>query len=96
MQKLELPVVIVARNRLGAISHTLLTIEALLARGLKILGIVYNSSEYEDACIARDNPKIVADLTGQHFLGTLPWTKELYALHDAFEPIGSSIESAWE
>jgi dethiobiotin synthetase len=96
VKMLDLPVVVVARNRLGAINHTLLTIEALLARGLKILGVVFNGSEYENACIAQDNPQIVADLTGQRILGSLPWTKELYALHDAFEPIGESIESAWE
>jgi dethiobiotin synthetase len=95
VKMLNLPVVIVARNRLGAINHTLLTIEALLARGLNILGVVFSGSEYENAFIAQDNPQIVADLTGQRILGTLPWTKELYALHDAFEPIGASIESAW-
>lgn len=95
VQTLDLPVVVVARNRLGGINHTLLTIEALQARGLKILGIVFNSCEYEDARIAQDNPEIVAELSGQRILGTLPWTKELYALHDAFEPIGDAIESEW-
>lgn len=96
VQTLDLPVIVVARNKLGAINHTLLTLEALQARGLTILGTVFNSSEYEDAHIAQDNPQIVADLTGQPILGTLPWTKELYALHDAFEPIGAAIASAWE
>jgi dethiobiotin synthetase len=96
VQTLDLPVVIVARNKLGAINHTLLTIEALQARGLEILGVVFNSAEYENARIAQDNPQIVADLTGQCILGTLPWTKELYALHDAFKPIGASIKSAWD
>ncbi len=96
VRALDLPVIIVARNKLGAINHTLLTIEAMLARGLKILGIVFNASEYENARIAQDNPQIVTDLTGQRVLGTLPWTKELYALHDAFTPIGEGIKSAWD
>jgi len=96
VQRLDLPIVIVARNKLGAINHTLLTIEAMQARGLKILGIVFNGSEYENARIAQDNPQIVADLTGQCVLGSLPWTKELYALHDAFRPIGETIELAWD
>lgn len=96
VQSLDLPVVVVARNKLGGINHTLLTVEALQARGLKILGIVFNSSEYEDARVAQDNPQIVADISGQRILGILPWTKELYALHDAFEPIGDTIESVWD
>lgn len=35
-------VVLVSRNYLGSINHTLLSIEALKSRGLKIAGIVFN------------------------------------------------------
>lgn len=42
MQKLALPVVIVARGTLGTINHTLLTIEGLRQRGLPIQGVVFN------------------------------------------------------
>ena len=34
--------VLVSRNYLGSINHTLLSIEALKSRGLKIAGIVFN------------------------------------------------------
>lgn len=40
MARLALPVVVVARSRLGTINHTLLTVEALRARGCAIAGIV--------------------------------------------------------
>ncbi|MFT5685824.1 MAG: dethiobiotin synthetase [Myxococcota bacterium] len=37
------PVLIVAANRLGVLSHTLLTAEAILARGLTLAGVVLNT-----------------------------------------------------
>jgi dethiobiotin synthase len=40
MVKLGLPVLIAARSALGTINHTLLTLEALRARSLKIAGVV--------------------------------------------------------
>lgn len=42
MKRLDLPVVIAARSGLGTINHTLLTVEALRNRGLKIRGVVLN------------------------------------------------------
>lgn len=39
---LGVPVVVVARHYLGSINHTLLTVEALRARGLPIAGLVFN------------------------------------------------------
>jgi len=36
VDELDLPVLIVAKNKLGAINHTLLTIEAIQARGLTV------------------------------------------------------------
>jgi malonyl-CoA O-methyltransferase len=40
MVRLALPVVVVARTRLGTINHTLLTLEALAARALAVPGVV--------------------------------------------------------
>jgi dethiobiotin synthase len=40
MVKLGLPVIVAARSTLGTINHTLLTLEALRARSLKIAGVV--------------------------------------------------------
>ena len=40
MQRLGLPVVVVAHTGLGTINHTLLTLEALRSRGLALLGVI--------------------------------------------------------
>ncbi len=42
MEKLSLPVVVVARSGLGTINHTLLTLRVLNDRGLTVLGVVMN------------------------------------------------------
>ena len=42
-QALRLPVLIVAADRLGTLNHTLLTVEAVRARGLEVAGIVLNA-----------------------------------------------------
>lgn len=61
---LELPVVVVAGNRLGALNHILLTVDAVRARGLVCAGIVLNQlgDEMDTAMIT--NKGVIEDLTG--------------------------------
>jgi dethiobiotin synthetase len=49
--EMELPVVVVAANKLGVLNHTLLTVQAIQARGLTCAGVILNNilSEHEDA-----------------------------------------------
>ncbi len=42
--RLDYPLVVVARDALGTLNHTLLTIEAARRRGLRIAGVVLNAS----------------------------------------------------
>ena len=42
VQQLQLDVVVVSRHYLGSINHTLLTLEAIRARGLRVRGLVFN------------------------------------------------------
>lgn len=92
VKKLNLPVLLVAGNRLGAINHTLLSLEALKARRIKTLGVIFNNiSPNEDKRILQDNPKIVARISGEKVLGVLPWVKNLSQLHKHFTPIGKKI-----
>lgn len=44
---LEIPVIIVARSDLGTINHTLLTINALRDRNIKIFGVIMNGDKNE-------------------------------------------------
>lgn len=90
-RELDLPVIIVAKNKLGAINHTLLTIEALRARDMKITGLIFNSCEAEEKIIAEDNPRIINNLTDQQILGNLPWSDRQDSLHKAFGPIADRI-----
>ncbi len=58
MQRLELPVLIVARSGLGTINHTLLTIEALERRAVPIAGVIMVGAPDEEnrraiECFAR-------------------------------------------
>jgi dethiobiotin synthetase len=45
---LQLPVIVVSQNYLGAINHTLMTIELLKMRNIEIAGIVYNGNGFEE------------------------------------------------
>ena len=92
---LELPVLVVVQNKLGAINHALLTVEALQQRRLRIVGLVFNSCPGQDRRITQDNPRIVAELTGHQSLGTLPWQEDRQSLTNSFRPLGKAIEHAW-
>jgi len=45
---LQLPVLLVANDKLGCINHILLTIEAILQRGLKLSAVVLNKKDVAD------------------------------------------------
>lgn len=48
IQTLKAEVVLVSKNYLGSINHTLLTIEALKSRGIQLTGIVFNGNPYPE------------------------------------------------
>lgn len=65
------PVVVVARTSLGTINHSLLTIEALRARAVPILGIAFNGEANEDSEMT------VSSMSGVKRLGRLPRLAQL-------------------
>ena len=92
--ELNLPVLVVVGNKLGAINHTLLTIEAVKARKMKIVGVVFNNlGNKESKLILKDNPKIIETISGQKSLGSLPWARDKNILHRSFKKIGKKILS---
>lgn len=92
IKELRMTVLLVAANRLGAINHTLLSIEALRKRAIRIIGIVFNNLlQNENKLILEDNPKIIEKLTGEVVLGVLPWVKDVRQLKKFFKPIGDKI-----
>ena len=58
-------VVVVSRHYLGSINHTLLTIEALQNRNIKIAGIIFNGEKNEAT------ESIILSKTGLNFIGRL-------------------------
>jgi dethiobiotin synthetase len=68
---LKLPVILVAGNKLGALNHILLTVEAIRAKGLVCAGIVLNQLEDEMDTAMITNKGVVVDLTGLPLLDHL-------------------------
>ena len=65
------PVVLVARTGLGTINHSLLSIEALRARGVPILGVAFVGEAVEDS------EATIAAIGGVKRLGRLPRLADL-------------------
>ena len=92
IKELRLPVLLVAGNKLGAINHALLSIEALRARNIKIIGTIFNNTANDvDKIILKDNPRMVGALTGTEVFGTLPYARNMNLLRKHFAPIGNKI-----
>lgn len=66
-----LPVVVVARTTLGTINHSLLTFEALRARGVPIHGVAFVGDANPD------NEATIAAMGGARRLGRLPLLADL-------------------
>jgi malonyl-CoA O-methyltransferase len=65
MARLALPIILVARTTLGTINHTLLSLEALRARNLQLLGVVLAgvaSAGNRDAIVRHGGVPIMAEL----------------------------------
>jgi dethiobiotin synthetase len=62
----RIPVIVCARTALGTINHSLLTVEALRARGVPIHGLVFLGEAMPDS------EAIIAQIAGVRRLGRLP------------------------
>jgi dethiobiotin synthetase len=62
-QELALPVIVVARNSLGTINHTLLTVESIRQSHLAILGIILNDYFSKSDESSFTNPALLQELT---------------------------------
>jgi len=70
-EQLDLPVVLVVGLRLGCISHALLTVEAIAARGLVLAGWVANETQ-ADMAFADNNIAALAQRIDAPLLGRVP------------------------
>ncbi len=73
IREMGLPLIIVSHVSLGAINHTLLTVDSALMRGFPIKGIIFNRAPLANYSLAElTNPRVIHELTGLPVLGTLP------------------------
>ena len=72
-ERIGLPVLIVAPNRLGTINQTLLTIEAVRRRGLAVAGVVLNRLEPASDS-ANSNAREITTRGGVRIWGEIPFT----------------------
>jgi len=67
----DLPVIIVCRSSLGTLNHTLLSIEALRKRNIKILGLIINGERH------LDNPRTLKEFSGIPIIAEFPYLKNI-------------------
>jgi dethiobiotin synthetase len=59
-----LPVAVVVANRLGALNHTLLTVESIRARGLECAGLILNHPSAEEDVATATNRGVLEEFAG--------------------------------
>ncbi|MCH2234267.1 MAG: dethiobiotin synthase [Crocinitomicaceae bacterium] len=67
IKHLDAEAILVSKNYLGSINHTLLSVEALKSRNIPIKGILFNGEEN------KETQKVIAEITGVEILGRVPW-----------------------
>lgn len=66
----QLPVMLVTNSRLGSINHTVLSLEAIARRGLRLHSVLYNHHFDSDAVISADTRRFVEHYISTEFPGT--------------------------
>lgn len=74
IKDLQIPVILVISNRLGAINHALLSLEVLKHRKITCKGLIWSGSHIQtDPQILKDNPKIVSQISNVPMLANIPF-----------------------
>ncbi len=83
--KFEAPVILVSRNYLGSINHTLLSLEVLRQRNIRVAGIIFNdagNTATEDVIIAYSGAKVIGRIAHEHV-----WNRDVVKQYaDIFAP----------
>lgn len=68
--RLKLPVLLVSKDALGTVNHTLLSIESLRSRGISIAGIVFSNPDPEQSSL--ENARAIFHYSKVPIFGSLP------------------------
>jgi dethiobiotin synthetase len=75
--ELNIPIIVVVGSKLGAVNHTLLTLNRARESGVKILGLLINqpspSSSFRKSLIEKTNPGLIRPFTEVPILGIVPY-----------------------
>jgi len=94
---LGVPAVVVARAALGTINHTLLTLQALRERGIRIAGVVINGYPAESPGVVEEtNPGVIERWGKVKILCILPQIQQLQMPHLPADIVGAIEAVDWE
>lgn len=94
----SIPVVLVTNGRLGSINHTLLALEAIKSREMKLAAVLYNQHFDYDPIITADTRRFIKKYVNRHFPGTpivdVPDITDemLQAIDNRQEPVAPSLQ----
>ena len=71
IKKWGIPVILVCKSGLGTLNHTLLSIEALKKRNIKILGLIINGEKHID------NPKTLTEFSSLPIIAEFPFIQKI-------------------
>lgn len=75
-RELSLPLIIVTKPGLGAINHTMLTVNYALEAGLEVAGLIINYSlPPENSLAEKTNPGVLDEICPVSIIGTFPYLK---------------------
>lgn len=93
--KLDLPLIVVSPNKLGAISQTLSTIKILKESGCTIAAVVMNDMQATesdfDELLLQENCNAVSSFSNTSHCFRLPFTKESDLISEALSPLVDTI-----
>ncbi len=85
---LKIPILLVVDSKLGAVNHTLLTLETAASRNLNVRGYVLNHASPEADLASETNAELLSRCTDISCLGTIPWFPD----QDPTEIIDNAID----
>lgn len=86
--EIGLPVVVVVDNKLGAMNHTILTVRAIRARGLRCAGLILNHVDEERDSASISNGAVLAEILEVPILLDLLHGEEEVSLVDSDWDLG--------
>ena len=78
--EMALPVIVVAANRLGVLNHTLLTVQAIKARGLTCAGVILNNIAEQSDPPTSTNRSVLENLLEVPILHEVAWDQSALPL----------------